>query len=90
MKIMRIRVGDSLTIAFKHVGKDSNITKEQIEDENYIQGCIETNLAFLRSIPNSVWYWYERKEDLFAMIRQLGKPTIFFTISANEIGWPDL
>ena len=24
------------------------------------------------------------------MIRQLGKPTIFLTISANEIGWTDL
>ena len=24
------------------------------------------------------------------MIRQLGKPTVFFTISANEIGWSDL
>ena len=90
MKIMRLRVRDSLTVAFKHVGKDTNITKEQIQSENYIQGCIESNLAFLRSIPNSTYYWSERKRDLFAMIRQLGKPTVFFTISANEIGWPQL
>lgn len=78
MKIMRLRVRDSLTVAFKHVGKDTNITKEQIQSENYIQGCIESNLAFLRSIPNSTYYWSERKRDLFAMIRQLGKPTVFF------------
>lgn len=77
MKIMRIRVRDSLTVAFKHIGKDTNITKEQIQSENYIQGCIESNLAFLRSIPNSTYYWSERKKDLFAMIRQLGKPTVF-------------
>lgn len=90
IKIIRIRVRDSLSIAFKHVGTDTKITKQQIESESYIHNCIETNLAFLRSIPNSTWYWMQRKRDLFAMIRQLGKPPIFLTMSANEIGWPDL
>ncbi|XP_074105542.1 uncharacterized protein LOC141531548 isoform X2 [Cotesia typhae] len=86
VKIMRLRVRDCLTIAFKHVGTDSNITKEQIQSEDYIHNCMESNLAFLRSIPNSVWYWSSRKKDLFAMMRQLGKPTAFMTLSANEIG----
>jgi len=48
MKIMRLRVRDSLTVAFKHVGKDTKITRNQIESEEYINGCIESNLAFLR------------------------------------------
>lgn len=90
MKIMRIRVRDSLTIAFKFVGKNTHITRQQIESETYINDCIETNLAFLRSIPNSASYWKDRKNDLFAMIRQLGKPTVFMTFSANEIGWKNL
>lgn len=90
MKIMRIRVRDSLTTAFKHVENNKNITKELIESENYIQGCMESNLIFLQSINNSTWYWPERKKDLFAMIRQLEKPTVFFTISANKIGWTEL
>ncbi|XP_076298854.1 uncharacterized protein LOC143217964 isoform X2 [Lasioglossum baleicum] len=85
MKIMGLRVKESLRVIFKHVRKNSNITKEQI-----LSSCIESNLTFLRSIPNSTWYWSERKKDLFAMIRYLGTPTVFFTISANEIGWPDL
>ncbi|GFT22644.1 helitron_like_N domain-containing protein [Trichonephila clavipes] len=33
---------------------------------------------------------YDSQKDLFAMLRQLGKPTVFFTISANEIKWPKL
>lgn len=61
MKIMRIKVRDSLTVAFKHVGKKCNITKGEIQSEDYIHNCIESNLAFLRSIPNSTWYWSERK-----------------------------
>lgn len=83
MKIMRMRVRDSLTVAFKHVGKDTKITRKQIEHNQYIHNCIETNLAFLRAIPNSTWYWMGRKKDLFAMIRQFGKPTIFLTVSTN-------
>jgi hypothetical protein len=90
MKILRLRVRDALTVALKHVGKNTNITLQQIQSEEYINNCIESNLAFLRTIPNSTWYWAERKRDLFAMIRQLGKPTLFLTLSANEIGWSDL
>lgn len=90
MKVMRIRIRDSLSVAFKNVGKDTAITRQQIESEEYINNCLETNLAFLRHIPNSSWYWSNRKRDLFAMIRQLGKPTIFLTLSANEIGWKHL
>ncbi|GFY54537.1 serine--tRNA ligase [Trichonephila inaurata madagascariensis] len=85
MKIMRLRVRDSLTVAFKHVGKNANITRQQIESEEYINGCIEYNLAFLRAISNSTGYWSERKRDLFSMIRQLVEPTVFLTMSANEI-----
>lgn len=77
MKIMRQRVRDSLTVAFKHIGHNTNITKEQIVSEQYINQSIETNLAFLKCIPNSAYYWADRKKDLFAMIRQYGKPTLF-------------
>ncbi|GFV40607.1 serine--tRNA ligase [Trichonephila clavipes] len=87
---MRLRVRDSLTVAFKHVGKNANITRQQIESEECINGCIENNLVFLRAIPKSTCYWSEPKRDLFSMIRQLGKPTVFLTMSANEIGWTGL
>ncbi|GFU72403.1 helitron_like_N domain-containing protein [Trichonephila clavipes] len=32
----------------------------------------------------------DSQKDLFAVLRQLGKPTVFLTISANEIKWPKL
>lgn len=90
MKIMRMKVRDCLTVAFKHIGNDSGVTRKQIESEGYINSRIETNLAFLRTIPNSTWYWSNRKKGLLAMIRQYGKPTVFLTLSANEIGWTPL
>lgn len=84
---MRHRLHDSLSVAFKNIGKDTKITKQQIQSDDYINNCIESNMAFLRCMPNSAWYWSQRKKDLFAMIRQFGKPTIFLTLSANEVNW---
>ncbi|KAG5864679.1 hypothetical protein JTB14_001610 [Gonioctena quinquepunctata] len=51
---------------------------------------VEEEIVFDEDGDNSAFYWAERKRDIFAMMRQLGKPTIFFIISANEIGWPKL
>ncbi|XP_015110819.1 uncharacterized protein LOC107037017 [Diachasma alloeum] len=87
MKIMRIRVHDALTNTSKIVGKDWNAVRQQMLSEDYINQSLESNLAFLKCIPNSTWYWAERKRDLSTMLRQLGKPSMCLTLSANETGW---
>lgn len=89
MKIMRLRVSEGLKNTFKCMGT-ANITRAQLQDREFLETCIERNLSFLKSIPNSIQYWQQRKRDVFAMIRQLGKPTMFLTLSANEIRWPHL
>jgi hypothetical protein len=35
-------------------------------------------------------YWQQRKQDVFAMIRQLGKSTMFLTLSASQVRWSHL
>nr|XP_029708127.1 uncharacterized protein LOC115254659 [Aedes albopictus] len=87
MKILRLRVTEGLQHVFKSVGT-ANITRGQLNDRAFVEGLMERNLSFMKSIPNSVQYWYQRKQDLFAMIRQLGKPTMFLTLSASETQWP--
>lgn len=88
---MKLRVTESLYATFKGVLADSgNITRQMVEDQEYLEKCLDTNLSFLKSIPNSVHYWAYRKKDLFAMIRQLGRPSLFFTLSACESTWHDL
>ncbi|KAM7313248.1 uncharacterized protein ISCGN_003126 [Ixodes scapularis] len=52
--------------------------------------AVKHDMAFMHGTPNTVQYWTKRKKDLFAMIRQLGKPTAFLTLSASEMHWPDL
>lgn len=89
MKILRLRVSDGLQCTFKCMGT-ANITRAMLNDKEFLEKCVERNLSFLKSIPNSVQYWQQRKRDLFAMIRQLGKPTMFLTLSASETRWEHL
>ena len=35
-------------------------------------------------------YWYQRQQELLALIEQKGCPTFFFTFSAADSYWPDL
>lgn len=90
MKVMRMRLTESIYCTFKANDNLKKLTRENVEDVQFMNNMIENNLSFLKSIPNSVQYWMARKKDVFAMIRQLGKPTIFLTLSASEYGWSDL
>ena len=74
MKILRLRVRDSLTVAFKFISSNTKITKEQVMNKEYLNVCLEKNMAFLKSLPNSTFYWQLRKRDLFATMRHLSKP----------------
>ncbi|XP_052565864.1 uncharacterized protein LOC120424652 [Culex pipiens pallens] len=89
VKIMRLRVHDGVSSSFRVQGTN-NVTRAQLSDPQFMQSLIERNFAWLKSIPNSALYWQIREKDLFAMIRQLGKPTVFLTMSANETHWPEL
>jgi hypothetical protein len=90
MKLLRLRVSEGLYATFRCVGGTERVTKRMIEDKEYLESCIQKNLSFLVSIPTSVQYWQERKEDVFAIIRELGEPTMFLTLSASEVHWPHL
>ncbi|XP_061381656.1 uncharacterized protein LOC116776497 isoform X3 [Danaus plexippus] len=87
MKVILFRLSENIGIASKYIVEDTKVTKEQILSSDYLNDCREPNLSFLKFIPNSVQYWQNRKKDLFAMIRQLGTPTVFLSVSANEISW---
>lgn len=41
----------------------------------------------VRSTPS---YWYARSKELESMVKQLKPATLFFTLSAADIHWPEL
>ena len=46
--------------------------------------------CFMKNIRGSPPYYQHTFYDLLAMIRQLGTPTWFFTLSAADMKWPDM
>ena len=47
-------------------------------------------VTVLRQLRGSPAYWEHAKKDVFAMIRQLGVPTWFCSLSAAETRWLSL
>ncbi|GFV76732.1 ATP-dependent DNA helicase [Trichonephila clavipes] len=89
MNIMGLRVRDLLTVAFKHIGKDTKITRERIENEDYVNSCIETNFAFLKSIPNSLCFYQQNNissDDEYRNILRAGikRPRVFVKRGPSE------
>ena len=77
------------------MGKTANtegLTAKEALDPEKIQRFIESKEAeiFLRTIRSSPSFWALKKSELFAMIRQLGCPTFFMTLSAAEYNWFEL
>ena len=44
----------------------------------------------MKNIRGSPAYWHSVLNDLLAMVRQLGVPTWFLTLSAADMQWPDV
>ncbi|CAN7949023.1 unnamed protein product, partial [Ixodes hexagonus] len=88
-KVMRHNVA-SKTMTFRTNSITSAITRQQLENAEFMDEVLNRDLGFMRGIPNTVQYWQDRRKELFAMIRQLGKPHAFLTLSAAELHWDRL
>uniref|UniRef100_A0A1X7SRX2 Helitron helicase-like domain-containing protein n=1 Tax=Amphimedon queenslandica TaxID=400682 RepID=A0A1X7SRX2_AMPQE len=44
----------------------------------------------MKNVCGSPPYYQRTFYDLLAMVRQVGTPTLFFTVSTADLRWPDL
>ena len=51
---------------------------------------LDEGYRIFKTIRNSPQYWENQKKEVFAMIRQLGLPTLFLSLSANDLHWSEL
>ena len=68
------------------------ITAGQLLSKEFIENLIQHDDGFrmLKGIRSSPAFWEAQKKKALGMIRQLGKPTLFITLSAAETKWPEL
>ena len=69
------------------------LTASQIKsDVNKLKNlvCQEQAYLFLRQIPGTPPYWQKFTYEVIAMVKQLGIPTWFMTLSCADLRWPEL
>ena len=86
------KVSDSINIALKKV-HGQFVTASQIRSnvqtlQNLI--CKDQAYLFLRQIPGTPPYWQRFMYEVVAMVKQLGIPTWFMTLSCADLRWPEL
>ena len=91
LQIRQIEGSASLSLR-KCKTKGKTYTAGDLKSENSVNKLINLDEGFrvLRNLRGSPPYFERCKKDLFAMIRQLGKPTWFCSFSAAETRWVHL
>ena len=52
--------------------------------------CQDEAYLFLRQIPGTPPFWQRFMYEVVAMVKQLGIPTWFMTLSGADLRWPEL
>ena len=86
------KVSDSINIALKKIHGQPMTASEIKSDVNKLKGliCQDQAYLFLRQIPGTPPYWQKFMYEVVAMVKQLGIPTWFMTLSCADLRWPGL
>ncbi|CAB4007412.1 ATP-dependent DNA helicase PIF1 [Paramuricea clavata] len=86
------KISDRIKIALKKIHGQS-VTASQVKSNSQaFQNLLLQDQAylFLRQIPGSPPYWQKFMYEVVAMVKQLGIPTWFMTLSCADLRWPEL
>ena len=87
-----IILNNSVNIYLRKPCDQKSLNVEKALDKQFNQQKINIDKAYkvLAQDRTSPSYWQGRMKDLMAMIRQLGIPTFFLTLSSAETHWNEL
>ena len=72
-------------------GRKHICVKDFVQGINESDPSIEANLAtVLQSVRGTKQFWFLKKSDVMAMVREYGSPTFFLTFSCAEYESPDI
>lgn len=86
------KVFDSINIALKKIQSQPISASQLRSNDHSLQNliCQDQAYLFLRQIPGTPPYWQKFMYEVVAMVKQLGIPTWFMTLSCADLRWPDL
>ena len=90
--IEQTKVSNSINIALKKVHGQSFTASQVRSNTQILQNLISQDQAylFLRQIPGSPPYYQKFMYEVVEMVKQLGIPTWFMTLSCTDLRWPEL
>ena len=92
-KLQYKMIQDKVWLSMKRLqSKGRTLTAGELRESHNIDQLVRLDEGYriFRTLRGSPPYWEAAKKDIFAMLRQLGKPTWFLTLSAAETKWGDL
>ena len=90
-KVQMKHVLDRVSLAMRRVKGKGVRAKNILDDESRAKIVrLDEGYYIFRNLRNSPAYLEKRKKDAFAMIRQIGFPSLFISMSAAETKWPEL
>ncbi|XP_060561861.1 uncharacterized protein LOC132721554 [Ruditapes philippinarum] len=92
-KIQMKQLNDKVNLAVRRCQfEGGKLTAGQAKDSDYMEQMVKKNEGYylFKQLRNSPAYLETRKKDVFAMIRQLGLPTWFMSLSSADTRWIDL
>ena len=86
------KISDSINIALKKVYSQPVSANQLKCNAQSLQNliCQDQAYLFLRQIPGTPPYWQKFMYEVVAMVKQLGIPTWFMTLSCADLRWPEL
>ena len=86
------KVSDSINIALKKIHSQPISASQLRSNAQSVQNliCQDQAYLFLRQIPGTPPYWQKFMYEVVAMVKQLGIPTWFMTLSCADLRWPEL
>ncbi|MCG7875518.1 MAG: AAA family ATPase [Candidatus Thiodiazotropha endolucinida] len=92
-KIQMKQLNDKANLAVRRCQTGANnITAVQARNSECIDSIVKNDEGYylFKQLRNSPAYLESRKKDVYAMIRQLGLPTWFMSLSSADTRWIDL
>ena len=86
------KISDSINIALTKVHGQSVTASHLRSNAQSLQNliCQDQAYLFLRQIPGTPPYWQKFMYEVVAMVKQLGIPSWFMTLSCADLRWPEL
>ncbi len=86
------QIADNISVHVRQIRGGGKMKASHVKDPDRLEALIRHDHAYrcLATVRGSPEYWRRTLLDLLAMVRQLGVPCWFMTLSSADLRWPEV